>query len=105
MTRLVAYIKAYLGKQENFKAMQLQIEMQGPISRTDIVPGSTEPAPISVLFGGFFQKISNQCRGFQSNQEASINRSIHLVSIFEFVEEKRRSKPVFSSVLAKLHLV
>jgi hypothetical protein len=57
-----------------------------------------------MAFGRFLQKYLIKAGGFHSNQEPSINWFIHLV-FFAFVEEKRTSKPVFSSVLVKWHLV
>jgi hypothetical protein len=49
-------------RRENLKAKELYPELTESLYRTDIVPGSTEPASLSVLFGGFFQKIGDRER-------------------------------------------
>jgi hypothetical protein len=48
-----------------------------------------------------FKKYLIKADGLHSNQEASIDWFIHLLSFAFIEEEKRKSKPVFSSVLVK----
>ncbi|HKI08642.1 MAG TPA: hypothetical protein VKA09_09630 [Nitrososphaeraceae archaeon] len=64
----------------------------------------TEPAPISVLFGGFSRKYLISADGFHNN-EVDANRLVHSFIIFlAFVEEQERTlKPIFGSVLVKWH--
>jgi hypothetical protein len=100
---------AYLGIRliyTTWKALKLSICIQNPENpQSDLYRSGFHRTRFQYqLFCGSLQEYLIKADGLHSNQEPLLNWFIHLV-FFAFVEEKRTTKPVFSSVLDKWHLV